>query len=409
MPNRGKSLQYLRRICSYPRLLIALAFSVLIHLFLFVQFYFHSPESEKRPQIIEARLIMAKEKPVKPKLANARIHPPAKKVVVLKPLPAEEVPLKPAPLKPDPLHPANIGSAPVKPEPQLVVDESDLNAASLIPPPDPLMSDASIAKVADTQTSSAVPSDSSHDSNLTLSEQDQTTAAEDIGIIVNSDAYHYVETIFDVRTDINASVRSSPAGKATVVYELLANSKTYQLKSLMQAKGLAALVIPDLLQTSKGSINNGGLQPEHYLYQFGTKKNKTNRADFDWEQKKLNLHNAKGAQTVALTNGAQDLLSFMYQFMFVAPLQTMHLNITNGKKLSQYAYSFAGEETIDTKMGNLSSIHLVNTASGSDEKTELWLSLDYQYVPVKIRKTEKDGRVYELLVTALKTEKPDFE
>jgi len=104
--------------------------------------------------------------------------------------------------------------------------------------------------------------------------------------------------------------------------------------------------------------------------------------------------------------GTQDLLSFMYQFMFVPPLQTMQLSITNGRKLGVYDYSFEGEEIIATKMGNLNTIHILRSADEGDEKTELWLALDYQYVPVKIRKTEKEGKVYELLVTSLKTENP---
>ena len=40
------------------------------------------------------------------------------------------------------------------------------------------------------------------------------------------------------------------------------------------------------------------------------------------------------------------------------------------------------------------------------KKTELWLSLDYQYVPVKIREREKDGKIYELVIKSLKTENP---
>ena len=209
-----------------------------------------------------------------------------------------------------------------------------------------------------------------------------------------------------MHTSLDAKVDGDAAGKAKIVYQLLPEGTHYQLKSLIQAKGLAALLIPDLLQTSDGLLSSAGLQPIHYLYQFGDKKNKTFSADFNWEQKQLNLHSANGDQTLALAVGTQDLLSFMYQFMFVAPLQDMQLSITNGKKIGIYDYSFAGEELLATKMGNINTIHLVRMAAEGEKKTELWLALDYQYVPVKIRETEKQGKVYELLATSLKTELP---
>ena len=191
-----------------------------------------------------------------------------------------------------------------------------------------------------------------------------------------------------------------------MLYERAADGEHYHLNSVMQAKGLVALFIPDLLQTSDGKLVASGLQPQHYLYQFGDKKNKTFSADFDWPAKTLRLQSATEVKELPLVDGTQDLLSFMYQFMFVPPLQNMQLAITNGKKLGIYDYSFEGEETIPTKIGQLSTIHLMRQGDAGDDKTELWLALDYQHVPVKIRKTEKKGKVYELLVTSLKTEKP---
>ena len=72
----------------------------------------------------------------------------------------------------------------------------------------------------------------------------------------------------------------------------------------------------------------------------------------------------------------------------------MQLNITNGKKVGVYDYSFEGEEVISTKMGELNTVHLLRSSAEKEKTTELWLALDYQYVPVKIRETEKDGKVY---------------
>ncbi len=356
---------------SYRHLAVAIVLSLLLHLFLIGQFYADLAGTQDARSVIEARLVLPQ--PVLPK--EMPVKSVAKEAVKAKKILPNKVSVKKI---------SPVAEAPVLAEPTPIDAPSLINTASV--------SESVVPKITD-ETSPQV----------SQSDENKLEGAE---LIVNSNAYRYVDTEFDVRTNLDAKVDSSAAGKAKIVYQLLPDGAHYQLKSLIEAKGLAALLIPDLLQTSEGSLNHAGLQPRHYLYQFGNKKNKTFSADFNWEQKQLDLHSANGDQTLVLAEGTQDLLSFMYQFMFVAPLQTMQISITNGKKIGIYDYSFAGEELIATKMGNINTIHLVRMVAEGEKKTELWLALDYQYVPVKIRETEKQGKVYELLVTRLKTEMP---
>lgn len=367
---------------SYRRLAIALLMSFLLHLFLIGQFYTKLTNMQDERSVIEARLVLpppvlSKELPAKPILKDA-VKP--RKTSANK-TSSKKIP--PTPIAPTPKVPAIEQPAPV--DRPLLSDAMPVDNQT-----EPTVSDAEAPQVVRSDQVQA-PDDKK---------------IEDAGVVINPNAYRYVETEFDVRTEITEKVDSSSAGKAKIVYQLLSNSEQYHLTSLIQAKGLAALLIPDLLQTSDGFLSNAGLQPEHYLYQFGDKKNKTFSADFDWEHNQLKLHGANGDQILELPEGTQDLLSFMYQFMFVAPLQNMQLSITNGKKISTYVYSFEGEETIETKMGKLATIHLMRVGAEGEKKTELWLALDYQYVPVKIRETDKQGKVYELLASSLKTKLP---
>jgi hypothetical protein len=96
----------------------------------------------------------------------------------------------------------------------------------------------------------------------------------------------------------------------------------------------------------------------------------------------------------------------MYQFMYVAPLQKMQIYIATGKKLTTYDYSFEGEENINTTLGELKAIHITHSGNDADEKAELWLAIDYQYVPVKIRKIDKNGKVVEMVATRINTNRP---
>lgn len=178
----------------------------------------------------------------------------------------------------------------------------------------------------------------------------------------------------------------------------------YVLTSIAEPKGLLALALSDLTQKSEGTVTEQGLKPATFLYRYGKNPDKAQRATFDWETGKLLMETGSRRQEVPLTDGVQDLMSFMYQFMFVPPLQEMQLAITNGKRLKTYAYGFEGEETLQTPFGEVRCLHIGRTGGDGEEKTDLWLAADYHYLPVKISKTEKDGTVLERIATRLQVE-----
>ncbi|MES1989282.1 MAG: DUF3108 domain-containing protein [Pseudomonadota bacterium] len=347
----------LKSLCqdaSYRRLALALGLSLLLHLFLIGKFSFNLPNLNEQHDLIEARLLLPKALPSPVQNPHEVIKPVEKQVEPNKPLEqTEEEPVEP------------LASPNQQSEPPL---ETPIDNIASVEPPE--------------------------------AAQSIIEPQEEAGLVAKPKPYQYIESEFDVYTDKEDEPNRSIAGSARVIYQRMPNGEQYQIKSLIQARGLVSLVIPDLLQTSDGYFDELGLQPAHYLYQFGNKKDKTFSADFNWRSKKLTLHSQKGDQTFDLKDGTQDLLSFMYQFMFVPPLQNMQLSITNGKKLGVYDYTFEGEETINTKLGNIKTIHISRMAPEGEKKTELWLALDYQHVPVKIRETSGDSKMYELVITS---------
>lgn len=366
------------------RLGLAVVLSCLLHVWLIEESPLHLPNWQTQTHTIEAHLTaLAAQKPANPPTESAEI-------AVTSPKLSTPAVIKPAVTKP-----------PVtQNEPSPIPVEAPQGAAG------PESNDLSQLNQAEMDNAESSAPPSSVNVPLHAAEQTLPEPAVDTADSVNADAYRYVETTFDVRTDPDATVSSRPQGRARIVYRLQANGEQYHLESLIEPAGLAAFVIPDLLQTSDGFLSQMGLQPVNYLYQFGDKKDKTYRAKLDWESAKLQLQTSKQTREVPLAEGTQDLLSFMYQFMFVPPPQNMQLNITNGKKLDSYQYFFAGEETIASKIGALRTIHIYRDNDDGDERSELWLALDYQYVPVKIRKTEAENKVYELLATSIVTDPP---
>lgn len=213
--------------------------------------------------------------------------------------------------------------------------------------------------------------------------------------------YQYVETTFEVYRggDITA------AGETRNIFNIDKNG-TYILSSITQAKGLASLVFGKLTQKSEGTVTEKGLVPSFFYYQYGDDQAKVQTARFIWNDRVLQMHSAKDDKLESLVDGTQDLLSFMYQFMFSPPLENTQITMTNGKYLRTYTYNFEGEESIHTQLGDLKTIHLLK-AGVDEEKTEIWLSIDYQYIPIKIKKTEKNGNVIEQIVTNVYTKLAD--
>lgn len=208
--------------------------------------------------------------------------------------------------------------------------------------------------------------------------------------------YQHVTTDFD----IYVNGESRPAGTATIEYRNQ-DATRYWLHWQIDGRGLLKLIYPSLEQHSEGDIGLQGLKPRFYRYAFGQRASKTYEATFDWDANVIRLKTSKGEQGLPLPPQTQDILSFMYQFMFVPPLQEMRVNLTNGRRLGEYEYAFEGEDSMVIADRTIQTIHIVHTRGDNDEKTELWLASDYRYVPVKIKKLEKNGMVIEQVATRL--------
>lgn len=294
-------------------------------------------------------------------------------------LPAEPEVVEPVPVETESISPSEVVASE-----EVASDASLADAVSVAAEPETEVATAVAEAVTETQPGLVLP-----DTAETVAKPQPFTT---------------VETDFDVLMNRNPE----RVGTAKIYYNKGADRR-YELTWKVSATGFIGLLYPDLLQTSQGNITEFGLMPTFYLYKFGEREDKSYQASFDWVEKSVALQSTKGTKTVVMDSDAsaghiQDFLSFMYQFMFVPPLDEMQMYLTNGRKLGLYTYAFEGEETLELKFANVNTYHIKHAKTDSDEKTELWLAKDYRYVPVKIRKTEKDGTVIEQIATRLKFE-----
>ena len=346
------------------RLLIAIGVSVLLHFFWITKLSWQLPTQTTDKHLIDARL-----EPIKPILIKPKEAP---KELVKQPQVKSAKPMESEAPSLQPLVPADVPAVLPTPEESVVKAMMDTESDS----PSTFTDAYGIIEM--------VPDSSSVDA------VEPPKAAP----------YQHIETTFD----LYVNEEKARSGVAKIVYDAASDIGRYKLTWSIEASGLLAVFYPDLVQTSEGLVDvEQGLRPANYHYQFGNKANKSYQAAFDWSKKELFLHSSKGDKTVALTENVQDYLSFMYQFMFKPPLNVMQMSLTNGKRLTSYAYTFEGEETLKLDFGEVKTYHIKHTKSDSDEKTELWLAVDYQFIPVKISKTEKDGQVINQIAKAIYT------
>ena len=202
------------------------------------------------------------------------------------------------------------------------------------------------------------------------------------------------------RIDLHFELRYGLArGEQTLLW--VNQGERYTITSVAAATGLTGVFYSGhFVQTSSGRITPRGLQPEEFWDQRGDKRSS---ARFDAANATLTLNRAKGApRHFALHDEVQDVLSLFFQLALTAPPSGGQLTYTvfNGKKLRSYTYEVRGEETLETEVGTLRTLHLARR-TGSDGRFEVWLAIDRHYLPVRILRTEESGFDGELVIRSI--------
>ena len=176
-----------------------------------------------------------------------------------------------------------------------------------------------------------------------------------------------------------------------------AEDGSYRLSGVTETSGLAALFKPLRLEVeSRGRMVAGGLQPETFRSFKNGSATKEN-ADFSWSTASVFL--ARDGSVREIAAGTQDILSLNYQLAYLGRLaEGSQIGVVTGKKYERYALDSLGEEALETPAGRFRTLHL---RAMTDNTTEIWIALDRQRLPVKIRFTDKKGESFEQVATEI--------
>ena len=185
-------------------------------------------------------------------------------------------------------------------------------------------------------------------------------------------------------------------GRAEHSWEFAEDGR-YRLTGITETSGLAALIKPVRLEVeSRGRMVAGGLQPESFRSLKNGVDSKEN-ADFEWSTATVAL--ARDGSVREIAAGTQDILSLNYQLAYLGKLaEGSTIGVVTGKKYERYMLDSLGEEEIEVPAGRFRTLHL---RAMTDNTTEIWIALDRQRLPVKIRFTDKKGESFEQVATEL--------
>ncbi len=179
------------------------------------------------------------------------------------------------------------------------------------------------------------------------------------------------------------------------------DGRSYRIVSDTKPMGLAALIQRHPLRfSSAGHVGRDGLRPSQFEARRAIGDAPQVSAELDWGSGQVVLKHDGKIESVSLPPGTQDRLSVMYQFMYlpVERIRQLEFPMTNGRKIDHYRYRTTPDVEIDTGLGRLKTLHLVKVRDPGDNVTEVWLSPQHQYLPVKMLIVEKDGLRFEQLI-----------
>ena len=178
------------------------------------------------------------------------------------------------------------------------------------------------------------------------------------------------------------------------------DGRTYRVVSESKTAGLAAALYRlNVRRESQGRITRAGLRPEVFTEEQNGKQKRS--VTFDWERKQATLVDDAESQTVPLPDNTWDSTSFGYSLAFMPPQTTdLAVHLTDGRRLREYRYAILGRTKIDTDLGALETLHVKKVQRPQDKRAfEVWLWVEHHNMPVRIRYTNRDGRVFDSVVT----------
>lgn len=176
------------------------------------------------------------------------------------------------------------------------------------------------------------------------------------------------------------------------------DAREYRLSESWQGRGLFRL-LGTAHRKSRGEVSPEGLVPLEYSDERTGRTSE--RANFDWKAKTVTYQYKGAPTTIPLPANPRDRLQFLFQFAFKPPAgKQVALDVIDGRGISDQIYQLEGHERFKTAAGEFDALKLVRRKD-HNERAEIWLAADRDYLPVRILWITKDGDRIDQVVTRI--------
>ncbi len=181
------------------------------------------------------------------------------------------------------------------------------------------------------------------------------------------------------------------------------SGNNYEYQKYTQATGVAALLTGiKITENTNGQLSGLQIIPKNYLFnQSRRKKSRIDKAQFNGRDAVGSYKNKP--YKVNMPNGTQDRASL--ELVLARDIgqnkSQLQYHVVERGKIKKYNFQKMGMEQIQTPAGNFSAIKVKVIREGKKKKkreTVFWLAEKIDYLPVKVKHTEKG----EVITTVIK-------
>ena len=196
-----------------------------------------------------------------------------------------------------------------------------------------------------------------------------------------------------MRFDVHYGGQGFKVGEARHDWKI--GPKGYAMTLNLEAKGLASLFGLQYEQRSAGAVGPAGLQPD--VFSVDQHRRKRDSAHFDWNAARVSIRrDDKERRSEVIASGDQDVLSLWHQVRrFARSEQPVVLNVVTGKSIKRVSVRALGQEMLKLPIGEVETLRMQAQAAGGELDIDIWLSLQHDLLPVRIRITDDEGGVLD--------------
>lgn len=191
------------------------------------------------------------------------------------------------------------------------------------------------------------------------------------------------------------------------------SEKRFVWETRSESAGAGALIRDVyVFERSESEIVGQSFRPLVYQYdRYASNATRNVRVTFDWPDGVV-VNTAEGhAWRMDVPPETLDKLNYLLALMrdLANGKRSMQYSIADGGRLKRYDLRADGSETLETALGTLETLKVVRQRQDGGARATLWCAPALGYLPVKLERPDRDGRLVSMTIESFEGLPPDLK